>query len=418
MAEKTSRDIRQEECVKSWVNNKCKGTIEACTGFGKTRIALMSISSFLTKNPGRIVKVVVPTQPLQEQWKGLLTLNGFPFIEVLVINTAIKSERYCDFLVLDEIHLFAADSFVKVFEKIHYKIIMGLTATLERLDGKDNILRKYSPVVASVPIEEAIKNKWVAPFKEYKVLIEVDDIDEYAKNNKEFYNHFAFFQYDFNKAMSCTGAKGYLGREAYLREICSDENLYKDVRKEILAHTYEFTRTLQARKKFINEHPKKIEIANLILEHRQNKKAITFSATTKMAEKIKYGWVLHSKITKKKRSMTMQEFEEVKQGVLNTSKALNQGSDISGVNLGILLGIDSSKTKKIQQRGRVIRYSPNKEAEIFTIVIKNTVEEEWFRRSNPGGNYITIDEENLMKVLNNEEYQTKQNRESGMLFRF
>lgn len=30
----TSRDARQEKSRVSWIKNKCKGTIEACTGYG------------------------------------------------------------------------------------------------------------------------------------------------------------------------------------------------------------------------------------------------------------------------------------------------------------------------------------------------------------------------------------------------
>lgn len=345
-------------------------------------------------------------------------IGGLPFVEVLVINTAVKIKRAYDFIILDELHLYAAESFIAIFRQVTYKIILGLTATLERLDGKDVLLRKYAPVIASVGISEALKNHWVAPFKEYKILLEVDDIAQYEEYNTEFYNHFAFFKHDFDKAKACTGEKGYLGREAYLKEICSDESQYKNVRKEILGHTFGFMKSLQARRKFINEHPKKIEVANLILKHRQHRKAITFSATIKVAEKIQYGWVLHSKVSKKKRAMTLSEFEVVTEGVLNTSKALNQGSDIGGVNLGILLGIDSSKTKKIQQRGRIIRYAPDKEAEIFTLIIKGTVEEEWFRRSNPDGNYITLDEEGLINLLNGEDIKPRKEKQTSMLFRF
>ena len=415
---KSTRDLKQEECFNLWVKKGCRGTIEACTGFGKTRIAIMAIQRFLKKNPGRTVMVVVPTDNLQKQWRTKLLEAGLIFIDVLIINTAVKSPRVCDLLILDEIHLFAANTFITIFQQVQYKIVLGLTATLERLDGKDVTLRKYAPVVAAVPLSEALKNGWVSPFKEYKILLDVDDIDVYKEVNQEFYNHFAFFQYDFTLAMSCTGPKGYLKREWYLKEICKDESQYKEVRKEILAHTFGFVKTLQARKKFINEHPKKIEIANYILEHRMDKKAITFSATVKMAEKIKYGWVLHSKKTKKKNAMTMDEFLATPTGVLNTSKALNQGSDIEGVNLGILLGIDSSKTKKIQQRGRIIRYSPDKEAEIFTLVIKGTAEEEWFRKSNEGGEYITLDEEGLRNLLEGREFTQKKEKEAQMLFRF
>lgn len=49
--------------------------------------------------------------------------------------------------------------------------------------------------------------------------------------------------------------------------------------------------------------------------------------------------------------------------------------------------------------GRVARKEGDKQAEIFTLVIANTVECEWFKRSNSSTNIITIDEEGLNDVL-------------------
>ena len=107
--EKTSRDLRQEECVEKWIKNRCKGTIIAATGFGKTRVDLMCIKRFLTKNPESTVLVVVPTQTLKDQWFGLLITNGIPQVAVEVINTVVKkgnTERYeYDLLVVDNILL-------------------------------------------------------------------------------------------------------------------------------------------------------------------------------------------------------------------------------------------------------------------------------------------------------------------------
>lgn len=106
---KTSRDLRQEECVEKWIKNRCKGTIIAATGFGKTRVALMCIKRFLTKNPESTVLVVVPTQTLKDQWFGLLITNGIPQVAVEVINTVVKkgnTERYeYDLLVVDNVLL-------------------------------------------------------------------------------------------------------------------------------------------------------------------------------------------------------------------------------------------------------------------------------------------------------------------------
>ena len=88
------------------------------------------------------------------------------------------------------------------------------------------------------------------------------------------------------------------------------------------------------------------------------------------------------------------------------------------LNLAILLGIDSSDTTKIQQRGRVIRWEKDKEAELFTLVIEGTVEEEWFRKSNKGVSFITLDEFQLKNLLEGKEVIFKKNKETTMSFQF
>ena len=77
---------------------------------------------------------------------------------VEIINTVVKYDWTCDLLVIDEIHLMAADTFSKVFEKVSYKNILGLTATFERLDGKEILISKYAPVCDTIDITLAEKN--------------------------------------------------------------------------------------------------------------------------------------------------------------------------------------------------------------------------------------------------------------------
>ncbi len=52
--------------------------------------------------------------------------------------------------------------------------------------------------------------------------------------------------------------------------------------------------------------------------------------------------------------------------------------DVPGLSVGIIIGTDSSKIKSAQRLGRVIRKEGNKQAEVFYIVINNTVETKWF----------------------------------------
>ena len=101
-----------------------------------------------------------------------------------------------------EIHVVPAETFSNVFKTVKYKLILGLTATFERLDGKHKLLEKYCPVVDTVTVQEALLNGWVAQYNEYLVIIDAEDIDVYRKNNKEFNEHFEFFQWDFQLVMS------------------------------------------------------------------------------------------------------------------------------------------------------------------------------------------------------------------------
>lgn len=190
--------------------------------------------------------------------------------------------------------------------------------------------------------------------------------------------------------------------------------------KEIDAVVFTWSRSLKARKSFVMDHPKKLEITRQILDSRAGSKAITFSATIKQAEKIGRGYIVHSGKTKKKNGLTMQEFAPLKSGVINTAKSLDEGTDIPGLNLGIILSNTSSNTQKTQRIGRIIRYEEGKEAEMFTLVIKGTNEESWYNTSTSGKSYIEISEEELLDVLDNKQITNieKEAVASDVLFRF
>lgn len=86
-----------------------------------------------------------------------------------------------------------SDTFSELFKAVNYTFIMCLTATLERLDGKEIIIKKYAPVCDTITLDEALKNGWVAPVKNYLVLLNVD-LTQYKELNKKFNSYFAFFQ--------------------------------------------------------------------------------------------------------------------------------------------------------------------------------------------------------------------------------
>lgn len=386
----------------------------------KTRIAIKTIQRVRQKYPLLSVLVLVPTELLKNQWLEELDRWGVGInTEVKVMMGASKKEYNCDLLIIDEAHRINSEIIANVFEVVHYKLILGLTATFERLDGRHEILAKYAPVCDTITIEEALLNNWVSKYKDYVVLIDVDDIDVYKNYNKEFTEHFEFFQFDFNKALSMIGPQGLRNRLAYRDEICKgDESMKKEVLKSITYHATGFIRAIQNRKKFVQNHPEKLRLAEEIIKHRPNTKIITFSANTKMAESFSTGFVYTGKEGKKKNRMTLEEFANLPEGCLHSVKLAEEGMNLPDLSVGIMLGVNSSKTKAIQTLGRVIRLSKDKTAEFFTLVINNTVETEWMRKSRIDNNFTIINSENLMKVLKGEPFEPYKKKVQQFTYRF
>ena len=418
-----TRTERQKEAIKCWIKAKGKGSIEGCTGFGKTRMGLMTIKALLKKYPQFRILVVVPTTALKNQWQIQLDEWGFSFnSEVQVINTVIKHKWSCDFLILDECHRFSSTDFSQIFDCVKYKFILGLTATFERLDGKHYIMEKYCPIVDKITFLEASANGWVSDYKEYIVLLDVDDIDKYKTFNKEWTEHFEFFQFDFNLAMSMVKpAIGWKNKLAYRDTLYkgNDEKKKKEILQSINYHSIRFMQTMQLRKSFINNHPKKIEVAKKIIQARSDKKIITFSNNVKMAESIGIGDVYTGRVSKKRSATMISDFSIKSSGVLNTCAKANEGIDIPGLSVAIILGTDSSETKARQRRGRTVRKENDKIAEVFYLVINNTVESKWVKNNHKSDkNYITIDEQGLDKVLNGETPEECKKKPRQILFRW
>lgn len=348
-----TRDERQAIAKDKWLKSNGIGTLVQPTGCGKTVTALKCLKTVLTAYPNLSILIVVPTSTLKDQWKSQLDSWGLGLnAEVEIINTVVKRNNYkADILVLDEVHRYAASTFLKVFETVSYRFVLGLTATFDRLDGKHEIIAKYCPVVDIITPAEALANQWVSEYKEYLVLIDVDNIEEYQKWNKEFQIHFEYLNFDFNLAMSLLGPTGFINRAKLRDQRCPNgtEAERKEVFKQITYHATAFMRCIQQRKAFVNNHPKKLELTRKIINARPFSKVITFSNNIKMAEAIGIGKVYSGKDTKKKGRLTMEEFANGDFQVINTIQKCNEGMDLKGLSVAVILGLDSSKTKAVQR---------------------------------------------------------------------
>lgn len=180
----------QQRALARWKEDGHSGIIEAVTGAGKTRIALVAAAEHI--EIGWRVVTVVPTCELMNQWqkefeRHLCGTLGLPIMigrlgnnrydssrtHHIVIATAASAARYealfadhKGLLIADECHHYGAEKWSRALDD-NCDHRLGLTATYEREDdGCDTYLDPYfNGLSYQLNYEEALADGVIADFK-------------------------------------------------------------------------------------------------------------------------------------------------------------------------------------------------------------------------------------------------------------
>ena len=87
------------------------------------------------------------------------------------------SPQYFDYLIIDEFHHAAADSYQRILDYFRPRFLLGLTATPERMDNQDVFALCDYNLVYEVRLKEAINKGWLVPFRYYGIYDETDYSD-------------------------------------------------------------------------------------------------------------------------------------------------------------------------------------------------------------------------------------------------
>ncbi|MDD3622315.1 MAG: DUF3427 domain-containing protein [Methanofollis sp.] len=178
-----------------------RNLIVAATGTGKTIISAFDykdLVSTLGRYP-RLLFVVHREEILKQSlyvFRGILKDPNFGdlmvggnepsqldyvFTSIQSFNSKNLSEvtapDYYDMIIVDEFHHAAAPSYQKLLTYYTPKILLGLTATPERMDGLDILQYFHGKITAEIRLPEAINRKLLAPFHYFGVT-DVVDLDE------------------------------------------------------------------------------------------------------------------------------------------------------------------------------------------------------------------------------------------------
>ena len=176
-----------------------KNLVVAATGTGKTVIAAFDYRDFCCANPGRPNRLLfiahreeILTQSIA-CFRGILHDANFGdlfvggceprqldhlFMSIQTFNArdfaSLTSHDFYDYIVVDEFHHAAAPSYSRLLGHYTPQIMLGLTATPERLDGKSILEWFDNRIAAEIRLPAAIDRKLLCPFQYFGVSDSVD----------------------------------------------------------------------------------------------------------------------------------------------------------------------------------------------------------------------------------------------------
>lgn len=185
-----------------------KNLIIAATGTGKTAISAFDYKDFnknVLKTEGRKARIlfiahrekilkqarstfrsVMVDANFGEIWTGRISPSksgsmDHLFITIQTLNNNWDvfdrvGKNYYDYIVIDEVHHSQAGSYREAFNRFNPKIFLGLTATPERMDGKEIKPDFNNRFAAEIRLQEALDQRLLSPFDYFCITDDTVDL--------------------------------------------------------------------------------------------------------------------------------------------------------------------------------------------------------------------------------------------------
>lgn len=191
------QEILEQLEMERIVHKSYRNLVVAATGTGKTMVAAFDFSRLYRANPSykllflahreEILKqscgtyrAVLKDNNFGEYWVGGQKPNRYEhvFATIQTLNVGSKftslSADHFDVIVLDETHHGASESYQRILEYFRPKILLGLTATPERMDGKSILPDFNNRIAYEIRLHQAIEQNLLCPFHYFGVSDDAD----------------------------------------------------------------------------------------------------------------------------------------------------------------------------------------------------------------------------------------------------
>jgi superfamily II DNA or RNA helicase len=361
----------QVEGLKAWLDAGKRGVVVLPTGTGKTHLANLVI-----EKAERPTLVVTPTIDLMNQWYDELSLSfatevgllggGYYDIRPLTVTTYDSAYMNMDrlgnkfgLIVFDECHHLPGPTYGLAAICSLAPFRLGLTATPERADNAHTqVDYLIGPIVYRREITQ-LRGRFLADYRTETLYVSLTDEERFQyESARELYRNFL---QDNHINMSQPDSWKRFLREA---------NRSPEGRQAFLAHRRQRELALAA--------PAKLNLLGRLLERHNGDRVLIFTydnATVyTIARQFLVPVITHQTKTKERREILLR-FNAGTYPIVATSRVLNEGVNVPEANVAVVLSGSGSVREHVQRLGRVLRKSGDKEAVLYEVITRGTVEE-------------------------------------------
>lgn len=361
----------QTEGLDAWWKSGGRGVVVLPTGTGKTHLANLAIH-----RAQRPALIVTPTIDLMNQWYDELTLcfgaevgligGGYHEVKPLSVTTYDSAYLNLDrignkygLIVFDECHHLPGPTYGLAATFALAPFRLGLTATPERADEAHTQLDYLvGPIVYRREITQ-LRGHYLAEYRVETLYVNLSDAER---------------------------ARYELCREVY-RGFIRDQGI--DMRQKDAWGRFLFaaTRSSEGRQAFAAYReqkalalaaPAKMNLLGRLLDRHNGDRVLIFThdnATVyEIARRFLVPVITHQTKTRERRDVLMR-FNEGRYPIVATSRVLNEGVNVPEANIAVVLSGSGSVREHVQRLGRILRKSGEKEALLYEVITRGTVEE-------------------------------------------
>ena len=370
----------QVKAVEAWLVNQCRGSIIYGSGTGKTEIAfecarkaarmkctkrfniLMLVPRIvlIEQNYRRLVRYGIQSEKIGRYFGEQKDIRE---ITISTYHSAVANldiVKRADMVILDEVQLASATarSFSRIFDIISNgsKALLGLTATIDEADPKNQIIMAIIPPARKYLIKDAVTDGRLArpiinPVKVNLTEQEQKTYDEYSRKIRTISARFKRYDAEAMTELAKQGGFPSWQAKAWFLNVRKRKGLLASAENK-LATAVELIKT---------KHP--------------NQKVMVFSETLESIRKLKQqlkskdieAMLIDSRMPSFRRQQVLSEWGKRFYPLLSVH-TLEIGYDVPEVGIEIILATTSNMNQIVQRVGRVLRKVKGKETALVYVI--------------------------------------------------